>query len=846
MESLCQLPAAPNTLALSRGLANGRRNLALQARMNNGSAGFSHGKKTVSIQSRSKRCAGIALKATQSPQVELTKEAQLPTLPAKVEEKNERWETLVKEIKEIFRSMNDGETNASAYDTAWVARIPSTEEPSRPHFPQTVDWILKNQLEDGSWGEPTYYLVFDRLICTLSCVLALKTWNVAEDQIEKGLDYLRNHVDEIETASESLITSGFEVAFPSMLNEAKTLGIDLPYDRPSIQKIVQFREKKMSRIPVQVMHSVHTTLLYTLEALQEVVQWDKILKLQSADGSFLSSASSTAAVYMKTGDKKCLEFLQSVLDRFGDNLPCQYPIDLFERIWAVDTIARLGIDHLFKKEIIETLDYVYKYDQYAGKQGVSWGRDNTVPDVDDTCMALRLMRLYGYPVSSDLIEFFRDDDGNFICFPGQTHRGVSDMYNLYRFSQVAFPGEKILKEAESFVETYLKDCVKNNNVDDKWSCKKALGKEVARGLEYPWRRSFPRLDAREYLEHYGDSDVWLAKTIYLIYNVTNPKYLQLAKLEFNRLQAIYKKETDSIADWWNSYGLEAASLSPEQLHFAIASTLSEPEFATSRIAYTKFNSIENVLVDLFYKHESTEDLKLLCQAVEEWNPSLALSLPAQLKTTLNVLYETLNELAGEASKVQGKDVFPYFHELRKKQMEVYMKLRETKLGGQSVEHSLKEYIDLGKSELGVAVRLLPSVFLMGERLKDLDLLCLNEKSRLQDQLSEFLRLYIDVQMHNNSLVPDGNNAVALSMKESNCTAEEALGHVEAKMDAAFDELVHESLKPSLVPRSCRRLMFEHARITQFFLHDDFTSPAHKQKIAEAMQRFYTPVPIGSA
>lgn len=82
--------------------------------------------------------------------------------------------------------MNDGETNASAYDTAWVARIPSTEEPSRPHFPQTVDWILKNQLEDGSWGEPTYYLVFDRLICTLSCVLALKTWNVAEDQIEKG------------------------------------------------------------------------------------------------------------------------------------------------------------------------------------------------------------------------------------------------------------------------------------------------------------------------------------------------------------------------------------------------------------------------------------------------------------------------------------------------------------------------------------------------------------------------------------------------------------------------------------------------------------------------------------
>ncbi|KAG6488057.1 bifunctional isopimaradiene synthase, chloroplastic-like [Zingiber officinale] len=837
MEGLCQLPSA------SRSLISSRRSSAA-VRISNGGASFGQGSQTLAIQSQSKRRArNISLRATQSPQIELLKKGsdRLPAIPAEKDEaKNERWETLVKEIKQIFRLMDDGETNASAYDTAWVARIPSTEDSSKPHFPQTIDWILKNQLEDGSWGEPTYYLVFDRLVCTLACVLALKTWNIAEDQIEKGLNYLKNHVDEIETASESLITSGFEIAFPSMLNEAKNMGIDLPYDRPSIQKIIKFREKKMSRIPVKVMHSVHTTLLYTLEALQEVVQWDEILKLQSADGSFLSSASSTAAVYMNTGDKKCLEFLQSVLNRFGDNLPCQYPIDLFERIWAIDTIARLGIDHLFKKEIIDTLDYVYKY---SGKQGVSWGRDNTVPDVDDTCMALRLMRLYGYPVSSDMIEFFRDDDGNFICFPGQTHRGVSDMFNLYRFSQVAFPGEKVLKEANAFVESYLKDCVKNNKVDDKWSCKKALGKEVARGLEYPWRRSFPRLDAREYLDHYGDNDVWLAKTIYLIYNVTNPKYLELAKLEFNRLQAIYEKEIGSVVEWWNSCGLEATSLSPEQLHFAIASTLPEPEFARSRIAYTKSNSIENVLVDLFYKHESTEDLKNLCRAVEEWNPSLALSLPSQLKTTFNVLYETLNELAGEASKVQGKDVFPYFHELRKKQMEMYMKLRESKLGGQSGEYSLKDYIEHGKTELGVAVRLLPSVFLMGERLRDLDLLCLNEKSRIQEKLSVFLRLYVDLQMHKNSLAQGGMNAVAVSMEEGKRREEEALGDVEAQMEEAFDELVHESLKPSLVPRSCRRLMFEHARITQFFLHDDFTSPAHRRKIADAIERFRTPVPI---
>ncbi|XP_042429793.1 bifunctional isopimaradiene synthase, chloroplastic-like [Zingiber officinale] len=178
-------------------------------------------------------------------------------------------------------------------------------------------------------------------------------------------------------------------------------------------------------------------------------------------------------------------------------------------------------------------------------------------------------------------------------------------------------------------------------------------------------------------------------------------------------------------------------------------------------------------------------------------------------------------------------------------MEMYMKLRETKLGGQSGEYSLKDYIEHGKTELGVAVRLLPSVFLMGERLRDLDLLCLNEKSRIQEKLSVFLRLYVDLQMHKNSLAQGGMNAVAVSMEVGKRREEEALGDVEAQMEEAFDELVHESLKPSLVPRSCRRLMFEHARITQFFLHDDFTSPAHRLKIAEAMERFRTPVPIDS-
>lgn len=106
------------------------------------------------------------------------------------EESDQRIEQLVGEIKEKFRAMNDGETSPSAYDTAWVARVPSVDGGAdKPHFPMCVDWILRNQIEDGSWGEPSFYLLYDRLVNTLACVLALETWKIGQDQIEKGKDY---------------------------------------------------------------------------------------------------------------------------------------------------------------------------------------------------------------------------------------------------------------------------------------------------------------------------------------------------------------------------------------------------------------------------------------------------------------------------------------------------------------------------------------------------------------------------------------------------------------------------------------------------------------------------------
>jgi len=40
---------------------------------------------------------------------------------------------------------------------------------------------------------------------------------------------------------------GFEIVFPAMLDDAKALGLDLPYDAPILQQISAEREKKMNK-----------------------------------------------------------------------------------------------------------------------------------------------------------------------------------------------------------------------------------------------------------------------------------------------------------------------------------------------------------------------------------------------------------------------------------------------------------------------------------------------------------------------------------------------------------------------------------------------------------------------
>eukprot|EP00253_Pinus_taeda_P006135 PITA_06135 len=224
------------------------------------------------------------------------------------------------------------------------------------------------------------------------------------------------------------------------------------------------------------------------------------------------------------------------------------------------------------------------------ERGIGWARENQVADIDVTAMGLRMLRLHGYNLSSDVLKTFRDENGEFFRFMGQRERGVTDMLNVNRCSHVAFAGETVMEEAKLCTERYMWNALENMYASDKLRLKRNTRGEVEYALRYPWHRSLPMLEARSYIEHYRPNDAWLGKTMYTMPYINNGKFLELANLDFNNVQSIHQNELREVRRWWKSSGFAELNFTRDrvaEIYFSIASTMFEPELAMCRAVYTK-------------------------------------------------------------------------------------------------------------------------------------------------------------------------------------------------------------------------------------------------------------------
>lgn len=124
-------------------------------------------------------------------------------------------------------------------------------------------------------------------------------------------------------------------------------------------------------------------------------------------------------------------------------------------------------------------------------------------------------------------------DGNF--GDGLYDEDIKSVLSLYEASYLSTRFDSKLKESIYYTTKRLRKFVEMKKPDTK----SYIHKMVIRALEMPYHRRVGRLEARWYIDVYGDT------------HDMNPDLLEFAKLDFNFVQVIHQDELKSLSKWVN-------------------------------------------------------------------------------------------------------------------------------------------------------------------------------------------------------------------------------------------------------------------------------------------------------
>jgi halimadienyl-diphosphate synthase len=313
-------------------------------------------------------------------------------------------EELAEEARRLLASLDEGEMAATAYDTAWVARVPDPILADRPLYLAAYDWVLRNQHSDGSWGSDLPF-AHDRVISTLAALITLVSSSYRRPESElaarRAVVYL--NVQRLDLRNDPAETVGFELLLPEMVREAQALRLSLPYD--DWRFIDTIKEDKLRRIPPIAVYGGPTPLTHSFEYLGDRLLPSIASRCRFDDGSYGISPSSTAYVHLQAPEPETARYLDRVASVLTDGgVPYVHPFDIFETAWVLYLLGPLVEGTPEERALTERLW------QDWTPLGVSWTRESSVTDVDDTAVLLLLFTRARKQIDTDIFQLFETAD----------------------------------------------------------------------------------------------------------------------------------------------------------------------------------------------------------------------------------------------------------------------------------------------------------------------------------------------------------------------------------------------------------------------------------------------------
>ncbi|KAL3614431.1 hypothetical protein CASFOL_042505 [Castilleja foliolosa] len=384
----------------------------------------------------------------------------------------------------------------------------------------------------------------------------------------------------------------------------------------------------------------------------------------------------------------CLKRVSGLMFQMEMMLDEEITVD--QQLEFIDDLQRLGISYHFEDKIKHILNHIYDDQRFCFKK-----------DLHSTALEFKILRQYGFSVPQDVFDCFKNDEGDFVASLGDDTKGL---LQLYEASFMLTPGEKTLELAREFAAKFLQKKIDNDNregnigINDEY-----LSLLAGNALELPFHWRAQRPYARWFISVYEKRP----------YNM-NLMVLELAKLDFNIVQATHQQELKHVSRCWKQTCLA------EKLPFArnrvvesyllTIGDLFQPEYGYSRIMGTKVNALVTIIDDMFDVYGTYEELQLFNNAIQRWDIEAMDKLPEYMQICFLALNNFVDEMAYHVLKEQGSFIIPHLRKSWANLCTTY--LQEAKWYSMGYTPTMEEYISHAWVSISVPVMLCHAYFLV--------------------------------------------------------------------------------------------------------------------------------------
>ncbi|GER42088.1 limonene synthase [Striga asiatica] len=339
------------------------------------------------------------------------------------------------------------------------------------------------------------------------------------------------------------------------------------------------------------------------------------------------------------------------------------------KLELIDDLERLGISYHFEDKINEVLKQIH---------GQGWSKREM--DLGTTALGFRLLRKHGFSISQEVFDRFKNEKGEFKTNLGDDTKGL---LQLYEASFLLMRDEDTLELAINFSTKFLKKKIENEGIDQGIFMDEHLSILVRKALELPLHWRVQRPNTRWFINSYE------------IKPNMNPIVLELAKLDFNIVQATHQGELKRLSRWWEQTRLtEKMPFARDRLvecYFWATSGMYNVENGYARIMSAKFNALITVIDDMFDVYATLEELRLFNNAIQRWDIEAIGKLPDYMQICFLALNNFVDEMAYDILKEKGFLAIPHLRKSWADLCRTY--LQEATWHSTGYKPKLQEYID---------------------------------------------------------------------------------------------------------------------------------------------------------